>query len=331
MALWISSNQRSERSKFGYLLLTAFISGLFLAGVPDHWLAITSHPQISEFVSHILRGLGDAMMIASIIAVTVDETAKRKLLKEFGENISTHVIGRLLPPELREHIHHYLNVDFVRYNWEITYTISLLSKHPHYVQLHTRSSYEIENRSPFPREYVIGYEVEEPCCGCKDVGVTHIKLAKARDLKPGHERDLFELHYGDPLLKTRSEEGFIKLCLDKDKNIMMPGHDPGAQQRFKVEIESIEFYTDSFYTPFDTFHPVLQTTLSVLYPSEALEIDLSLTFDSVKDAAQPETLAEGKKWTITRPMLPGQGFVVRWSPRAKDDPRKHRQQGSQQK
>jgi hypothetical protein len=297
----------SEDGKFRLRWFTLLLVGAVLAAWPSELIPrIEQHPKISEFSIHLIQALGEAMAIAAVIAGLVDEAAKRKFLREFAEDISTHIVGRLLPPLLREHIHHYLSVDFVRYNWEIVYRIDIAEEG--FIRLETTTRYEMENRSPFERKFVVGYEVEESWS--PDIGKTRITFVKARDLL--HEQDLFERQEEE--LKTKKEGRFVKLCADRDMEIIIPGYDLQPQHRYSFELRSVEYFRDSFQTPFLALHPVLKTTLTVIYPKDRLEVDLSLTFDELDLAAHPEPIKEGKKWTIVRPILPGQGFFVRWDP-----------------
>jgi hypothetical protein len=302
--------QFSEKFKFRALLVCLFALGAFLAAFPwDRFLVFPQFPRTVEFTWRILAGVGEAMAIAAVIAAVVDEAAKRKVLKEFAEDISTHIVGRLLPPPLREHIHQYLTVDFVRYNWEITYTLEVLKSNPEFVKLETKSVYEMENRSPFERQYTIAYEVEESWV--PQIGSTRITFLKARDLKD--QVDLFELGPANPQLKVKNEHGYVKLCLDESMRVHMPAYDPTSQHRCRFEVRSEEYFRNSFLVSFETFHPVLGTTLTVSYPQEKLKTALYLSFGSA-DAALEDPIDGGKKWTIQQPILPGQGFNVRWDP-----------------
>src|SRR5262249_35341770 len=121
-----------------------------------------------ERLARACSGIGEALVIAAVIAYLVDEAAKRRLLKEFAEEVSEHIIGRLLPSGLRERMFQYLTVDFVRSNWTIIYELKVRyvtdeaakeKEKEQHVELITQSSYSMENRSPLDKTYTIGYEV----------------------------------------------------------------------------------------------------------------------------------------------------------------------------
>src|SRR5271163_4581462 len=113
-----------EKTKFRLWLIVAFLFGLFLASSPwDAWVPALSHPTMSGLLTRLLPRLGDALMIAPLVAVAVELAAAQELLKKFAIDVSHHIVGRLLPPELREHILGYLTTHFVRRHWFIQYTI----------------------------------------------------------------------------------------------------------------------------------------------------------------------------------------------------------------
>jgi hypothetical protein len=257
-----------------------------------------------------LAGIGEALAIAAVIAVLVDEAAKRKLLKEFAEQVSEHIIGRLLPGGLREHILQYLTADFVRRKWKITYDLRLreemktsgLERH---VELVTTSSYVMENRSPLDKSYTVAYEVVQKWFD---------------NLKPPEIRSVIvkgRAVYAPNITSTAG--GFVKLDSTKTKELVVkiPGHeDKQKPHRASIKLVSVEYLGDTFYTSFDALHPVVGPTfVTASYDAQKLEVALYLSVDS---EAKPVPLGPGereKKWLIDKPLLPGQGFLLRWRPK----------------
>ncbi len=100
----------SEKTKFQVSLLAAFTFGLFLAAYPwEGSASLMSNPNLRTFLMHVLPKIGEAFMIAPLLAIAVELAAAQELLKTFAYDVSHHIIGRLLPPELREHMLGYLN------------------------------------------------------------------------------------------------------------------------------------------------------------------------------------------------------------------------------
>jgi hypothetical protein len=295
--------------QLGVLLLL----GGFLAAFPwDQFPLSTQHPKISDFFVHLFAAIGEAMAIAAVIAGVVDEAAKRKLLKEFAENISDHIVGRLLPEKLREQIHEYLSVDFVRHGWVLTFDLKLWNREvengpagkmtKRFVQLITTSEFAMENRSPFERPYCVAYEVMQHWF--KDLQSPEIRGVSIN---------------GDPRVPlTKCEDGFIKLDHESSPGLTvpMPGHSRSRDaHKLDIKLVSAEYLADNFYTSFDALHPVLETTVRVRYPVDRLEVVLYLSFadNSEAEVVTPDPGIH-KQWKIKRPILPGQGFLLRWRP-----------------
>lgn len=289
--------------RFRLGLLVLLIVGVTLASLPLDKVALDQLPMHGwlrgalGLILRVLPKIGDAMMIAAILAAIVDEAAKRALLKDFARDVSSHIIGRLLPPELREHIHQYLGIEFVRVNWDITYTIQELAGHQGFVELKTEAEYDMQNRSTSPKNYQFYYEVEESWF--PEIGKTRITEVKAANF--------FEYIEGDKDLKLQHTRGFVAFSKDVELLPYEPEH-----RQYGFRIESIECFKDSYSCPFIASYPVVGLTFTVRYPKDKLQVDLSLSFDDVQEVATKQDLEHGIRWTITKPILPGQALFTRW-------------------
>ena len=114
----------SPKTKFHLLLLATFTLGLVLAFFP--WTLLVAKLGLSwlDRTDEVMHKIGDALLIAPILALAVDKAAKLELLKEFAKDVSSHIIGRQLPESMREYIRAYLDVEFLRSAWHVTYEIS---------------------------------------------------------------------------------------------------------------------------------------------------------------------------------------------------------------
>src|ERR1700741_1252605 len=156
--------------RYRLLLLGAFLVGIGLASFkvecpPD----LLRFGFICRFLSEILPKIGEALIIAPVLALLVDEAAKTKILREFSLDVSSHIIGRMLPFELRDHLTGYLQMFLVRTRWDITYFIEKWEDQPGYIRLRTISEYDMKNYSNDPTDYDFKYSVEEsqyPHIGC---------------------------------------------------------------------------------------------------------------------------------------------------------------------
>src|SRR5215471_17341261 len=91
-------------------------------------------PPSSEESSHPLGGelwllsekLGEALIIAAVLGIVVDESVKKTLVKESVKNLLHLFIGYDLPDEVKAHLKYLLHLPFVRKGFTITYTFEKL-------------------------------------------------------------------------------------------------------------------------------------------------------------------------------------------------------------
>jgi hypothetical protein len=301
-----------EQTKFRLLWVFVFLLGLALFSVPESEAWLASHAfEVNSHVLNLIRGVGEAAIIAAIIAVLVDQAAKRRLLKEFAANVSAHIIGRQLPPELRTHIEPFLETDFIRTSWDITYTITEWQGQPDYEKLITHSVHEIENRASNNKEYNCYYEVETSLF--PDVGEAKILRASGTNLRESK----VEFEYPkDPALAPRTDKETGHIIFEK--KVTIPAHEGPADQsapigpQFRFSVESEECFRDGSIVPFFTRFAVLATTLTVHYPVELMDVFVDFALGDIQDDVKRQELATGREWRLKKPMLPGQGFSVRF-------------------
>jgi len=188
----------------------------------------------------------------------------------------------------------------VRTRWEITYQIDKWADHDGFVKLTTISEYDMENFSERPADYDFRYSVEES--QYDKIGATQITIVRLLE-------DTFE---GEELGKFIEIDNNYRTFSSKKQ--LLPHRGPG-KPTYRFQAESVECFRDSAFSPFFTFYPVMNAVLRVWYP-ETLKVSLELTYDDVETGAKNEPIVEGNRkgmmWTIFGPILPGQGFIVRW-------------------
>jgi hypothetical protein len=297
-----------ERTKIWLISGLLLLFGLaFAANDWKAWPSVKGEAIVPEFLGNLLQKLGEAMAIAGVLTLVVDAAAKQRLLREFAKEVSTHIIGRRLPPELRTYIEQYLETDLIRTGWTITYTISEWPGRAEFERLVTLSVYEMENRSSSEQEYYCNYEVEKSFF--PDVGKTRIlHVSGANLLEPGKS---FDIQNQDEM-KLTEKEGSITFS----KKVAIPAH-AGPAYRFSAESE--ECFRDGSIVPFFANHPVLSTTLTVFYPTERMKVFVDLSFGDIEKDAERIPLSNGVQWIFNKPMLRGQGFSARFAKMRPDD------------
>ena len=302
-----------ERTKFRLLWIFVFLLGLALFSVPEWEAWLAAHAlEVNPHVLNLIRGLGEAAIVADIIAILVDQAAKRRLLKEFAANVSAHIIGRQLPPELRTHIEPFLETDFIRTIWDVTYTITDWPNQPDYKKLVTHSVHEIENRSSNSKEYNCYYEVETSLF--PEIGEAKILRAIGTNLRDSKVE--FEYPINAALeIKTDPDTGHVIF----EKKVTIPAHEGPADQsapigpQYRFSVESQECFRDGSIVPFFTRFAVLATTLTVHYPVDLMDVFVDFSLGDVDDDVKRQELATGREWRLKKPMLPGQGFSIRFA------------------
>lgn len=143
----------------------------------NHWLE--NHTTLEEGFT----ALGHALLIASILAGSVDGYAKGRLLKEAMHSMSKYLIGWELPGELQDRIKNIMGTGLVRRNFHIHYKISLIELDPNHVTLTVKMEYEVENlthqkqryRQTLTLEKHLRAEVLEMRCNSQDVASQYYK------------------------------------------------------------------------------------------------------------------------------------------------------------
>ncbi len=290
-----------KRRKF-WVLWTAFLLlGFLLSFTPwDKWPIVHGQVFLSDFYRNLLWKFGEAIIVAQFLALVVDAAAKQRLLEEFAEDVSTHIIGRRLPPQLRKYIEQYLEADLVRTTWTITYTITEWPEQPEYDRLVTLSVYELENRSSSTNKYESIYEIESS--SFPNIGKTEILHFTGTNLLDA--KDFFDYPRQSEIKPKECDR-----CITISKDVHIPAH-RGPAYRFSAE--SVECFRDGSIVPFFAKQPVLSTTLTVFYPTDRMKVFVDLSFGNIEEDAERIELSNGLQWVFNRPILPGQGFSTRF-------------------
>jgi hypothetical protein len=291
----------NNKLKFRFGLGATFVLGAFLAAWPwSEWAFLSAYPRLREFLQDVLPRIGDALMIAPLLAIAVEVAAAQELLEDFVKNVSHHIIGHLLPPHLREHILGYLTTSFVRTRWFVEYQIAEWPDRTDFIKLTTFFEYELENRSDSKKLYNFSYDVEESWF--PEVGDTRILQVSARQ-----DNDLLFEHDEEELRNlVNHKNGFVSFS--RSLAILRKPH--GV---YRFSGHSVECSPSSLSAPFVASVPVLETTVRILYPKNKFRVDLYLSFADEANALVKTKLEGGDQWIVNSLMLPGQCFVARWA------------------
>lgn len=271
--------------------------------MPDVW---------REAAGALLRGIGEAVVIALVLERLVDAPAKRRLvedvIREASPQVLARVLARLLPDKMFQYIDEkLLKANLVRRSWKITYRISMLPDNVDYVKLQTESKYEMANTAASPTTYSAVYEVERSLFA--RVGETTINEVTARNLlqKPGHN---LVFHYPDQGNKPEDLPRVVGDYVAFSKPFEIPVHD--VLSAYQFVFTSTEYFHVGSIVPFFAKYPVEVTTLRINYPKDILKVIVDLPANRESELQPTEVDSAGCKYEFPIPILPGQGFTVRF-------------------
>lgn len=291
------------RLRLSLLVLT--LAGLLLSMTPWTTVVFVKPFLGRDILADILEEIGKAFVIAAVLAVVVEGAQKLKLLNEFSENISLHIMGRNLPPRLRAHVEQYLGATFVRREMTINFKLEASPDHPERVKLTKSIQYEIENRSDEEAKYSWQYRVDDSWFS--DAQATITKMMQSN---PG-TGDIFK--EADLKKRIKLEPGGQRFT----ESVAIPGrvvYLPNSASKYEFLAESTEWFPAGYSEHITATYPVLTTHLTVEYDKTIFTVSVHLPVagpHAFQDPNGTETNA-GKFWNIQQPILPGQSFFTTW-------------------
>jgi hypothetical protein len=292
------------KSPFGKIVGIATVVGLALIAIPLAVPLIWEPDAHSRW--HILFGfaerLGDALLIAVVLAVFIE----RSIGDEHFYQSIVDIFGRKLPPELVGHLQNYFRWDFVRRDWNIQYEITPIDENGEEFILTASSNYTMENRSEAAQPFEYRYSVEVSQDPSFKTEITEATIAGTKLTPADIARKA----------KPDNESGYLRLS---ESVVLQPSED-SSPVRYAFHSKSTQRFRGEKVSPYWVLHPVVGTTFRVYYPEKSFNVVFDATFENTSkgepltDRQQQEHLV-GKEWKIKTPILRGQGFVIRCTPK----------------
>jgi hypothetical protein len=289
----------SARWKFWLLLLFIFALGSFLIYIPDaNALHLPTWIPVHEWLVELLHKLGDALVIAAVLAFAVDGYVKRALVAEVAKEVVDFAVGYTLPDEVKTHIRHILRLPCVRQDLVFRYEFSEVQATPPahtdpYIEAICFASYKIVNLT----DRTIAFEVRS------SIQKSHLPGLPLNWLRRLHLPTM-KIDLKDEELKRVSivEGPYTKAI----QNVKIRSGETNALQ-VKTERVSYHRFEDSIFL--DLLEP----------PSLGLEVHVTapaeLEFEaSFGGAGEVTTHHEGGYWTWRVPgaHLPGSHLHLAW-------------------
>lgn len=285
--------------KLWKVLAIAFVVGVVCVVLP----LMVERPELPDaykvFLGFVER-LGDALLIAVVLGASVERIFHRQ---EFREAALEFFLGGLRLTKLRDCIKRYLEISLIRTKWNIVYEIDTWANKEGYIELKTQLDYDMQNHSETVTAYPFKYEVEDSLCpDVAETSITYIRLDKKVYETP---EQLLAL--------VKSDKGYR--VVHESVEGLQP-YNPSERPTYRFEAKSTECFRGHFVSPFSASYPTIETVFTIWYDKSKFDVSFELTFgevgpDAIEDGGLFDKGKQGTRWTITKPILPGQGFLVR--------------------
>jgi len=262
------------------------------------------HPLAAGFADNVLNlieKLGDALLIASFLALVVDYPAKLNLAFEAAKGASRLIICEHLPDDLKAAILKLTESEFVRRNWKIVYKLEPTSS-PGIVEFTSVISGEVENRGKLSKEFRFKGSVDRSPvpAGCGQSKLLGVKIKWGK-----RDKDKFECSGASLAAHTTvGEDG--STIFERPRVVNAGG-------KIETSIESLEFLPDSYIMPLFVGTCVNEAELTVLYDASKFDVVVSVG-TSQNLQGESDFSGESKAWKIETPLLPGHCILTAWYP-----------------
>jgi hypothetical protein len=279
----VQERARDWREKYFWLIIgLIFLFGASLIVFRFRFTDPTQKP-----VGEMLGAFGEALMISGVLAATVDQFVKFRVIREVMSDVWQYLANHRVPIELSDYLHDALQATIVRRELVAKYK---LSRSPGgKMRADIEISYKIENYGN--RDEVLWIFISEQ----------EHKHPVFEEISCLSSDPQGKIPAGNPLVITNPESGVKKAEVKGYESIVVQPYRVGLfyEVKFKYHLESI-FESDSDVLSFNG--PTLDVRIEAQVPS-------TVTF-----VAPKPTLADAGTWVYKRAFLKEQHLFVRWFP-----------------
>jgi hypothetical protein len=108
----------------------------------------------------LIEKLGEALLIASVLAITVDKYSKTRVAKEVAQDVWKAIIGHPLPTEIQDFLKLLANTHLLRRDWDIRYVFSK-NPDPHKINIRVEVKFMLQNLSDTTQPYQQKLQLEK--------------------------------------------------------------------------------------------------------------------------------------------------------------------------
>jgi hypothetical protein len=164
--------------------------GLIMRFLLPHYLLAT---HVETF-----RGVGEAFIVAALLAAIVDPYVKFRLGKEIGREIAREVVGQYLPKKLRESLEKIQDIQLYLQRMVIDARLESVESKPHLLKWSMTMHYEVENASWNPLPFVHRFDITD-----EETDKAEMKLTEVSHYLNGESQ--YRLKNTDPEFKKMCE------------------------------------------------------------------------------------------------------------------------------
>src|SRR5271166_287278 len=186
VVLLFSRSRQNDIWSFRATVLALLILGIMLLFI--------HLPYVDQPFTH---SFGDALIIASVLAFTVDFYLKERVLREVSSDVSKYLVGYRLPEEVQNRIRSLLQTRWIRRNCSVRLRLTEIAAKPRYVRIEMVISKDLENittgeesfQDKYMHEKHLPETILEMRCDSADLGAQYQfvgpGLAKEKTDEPG--------------------------------------------------------------------------------------------------------------------------------------------------
>src|SRR5271154_3614574 len=114
-------------------------------------------PFVLRWPSELVTRFGEALIIASVLAVTVELYTKKRMLREVVQDVFQYIAGHPLPDQLKDRIKKLVRTDLIRKDLKIRYDFAYNGDR---VLVTVEAEFRLENLSSSEIPYQQRFEME---------------------------------------------------------------------------------------------------------------------------------------------------------------------------
>ncbi|MEQ8815573.1 hypothetical protein [Thalassobaculum sp.] len=261
----------------------------------------------------VLKELFFALVIACVVSVGIEATAKKELnneisenLRRIQENVLAATFGKQIPSELFSETRDLvLKADFVRTRHRAQYVLSVVNLKDLKI-----TSYDLK----MIKMVVIVYSTVKNVSGTKKDYDVRLEVEKAPFIELEPLTVIKRIQIGE----TELGKGSIRFAdaSERDTDMYKKLHhtvssiEPGSEINIVTEINSFKFMTDT--EVWRSLYPGLNMDLEVQFPPEILKVGASALHRTGARSVLTDSASGRYNWQIDQPVLPHQGMLFWW-------------------